>query len=104
MHRHWGRDYKVAQFAGGTIFEYVSGKPAAVPMLAAGSLEQRLVEQAKSVVGLTPLAPVELPQFSYEYLTSGSASSVSRSCTNSTTPCILAKCSRTARPGPTQAN
>lgn len=72
MHRHWGRNYKVAQFstAGGTIFEYVSGKPTAVPTPAAHSLEQRLGQQAKTVIGLTPLAPVELTQFSYEYLTS----------------------------------
>ncbi|MDQ1811977.1 erythromycin esterase family protein [Massilia sp. CCM 9210] len=71
MHRHWGRDYKVAQFstAGGTIFEYVSGKPAAVPTPAAQSLEQRLAQESKTLIGLTPLAPVDLTQFSYEYLT-----------------------------------
>jgi erythromycin esterase len=73
MHRQWGSNYKVVQFstAGGTIFDYVTGKPAAVPAPAAGSLEQRLGRQTNSVIGLTPLAPIELPQFSYEYLVTG---------------------------------
>jgi erythromycin esterase len=75
MHRQWGSNYKVVQFstAGGTIFDYVTGKPVAVPTPAAGSLEQRLGEQTSTVIGLTPLAPIELPQFSYEYLVTGDA-------------------------------
>ena len=73
MHRHWGGNYKVVQFStsGGTIFDYVTGKPAPVPTPAAGSLEQRLGRETATVIGLTPLAPIDLPQFSYEYLVTG---------------------------------
>ena len=75
MHRHWGNQYKVAQFstAGGTIFDFVSGKPIPVPAPGPLSLEYRLGQQSKTVVGLTPRAPLDLPQFSYEYLTSATA-------------------------------
>lgn len=73
MHRHWGSNYKVVQFstAGGTIFDFVTGQPKAVPTPATGSLEQRLGQQTRSVIGLTPRAPIDLPQFSYEYLVTG---------------------------------
>ena len=76
MHRHWGSAYKVVQFSsgGGEILDFVSGKPLAVPAPSPDSLERRLAAQRgpdPSVVGLSARTPVNMAQFSYEYLNVG---------------------------------
>ncbi len=75
MHRHWGPAYKVVQFSagGGDIFDYVSGKALAVPVPTPDSFEARLgawggAGQGQSVLGVVADAPVAMPQFSYEYV------------------------------------
>lgn len=69
MARHWGADYKVAQFtaADGEVVEFASMQPFKVPKPAPGSLEARLVDSGQPLLGLAASAPVGLPQSSFDY-------------------------------------
>lgn len=69
MYRHWGADYKVAQFtaADGVVTEFASMQPFKVPKPAPGSLEAKLAGSGKALLGLSASAPVTMPQSSFDY-------------------------------------
>lgn len=69
MYRHWGNDYKVAQFtaADGEVIEFASMQPFKVPTPAPGSLEAQLAAGGNTMLGLSATAPLALPQSSFDY-------------------------------------
>lgn len=70
MHRRWGSDYKVVQFsgAGGEILDFATMNRLPLPAIPGDSLEAGLAQEKHGLLGLTPGARVNRPQFSYEYL------------------------------------
>ncbi|GAB2869084.1 hypothetical protein GCM10027277_42760 [Pseudoduganella ginsengisoli] len=69
MFRHWGSDYKVAQFtaADGDVVEFASMQPFKIPKPVPGSLEAQLADSGKALLGLSATSPVTLPQSSFDY-------------------------------------
>ena len=71
MHRQWGAAYKVVQFTGakGTILDFGTMQPLAIAPIKSESLESRLSQAGYELAGFTAIAPVEVPQFTFEYAT-----------------------------------
>ena len=71
MHRQWGSAYKVVQFTGakGTLLDFGTMQPLNIPAIQANSLEARLSKAGHRLTGFTATAPVDLPQFTFEYAT-----------------------------------
>ncbi|MES2948684.1 MAG: erythromycin esterase family protein [Pseudomonadota bacterium] len=71
MHRQWGPAYKVVQFsaAQGALLDFITMQPLDVAAIKPGSLEARLGKAGYTLAGMTATAPVELPQFTFEYAT-----------------------------------